>query len=215
MTTLGIITGFNAEARLLAGTGWRVGMAGGRHERACELARDMVKEGCVALVSFGIAGGLEPGLAPGTLVIGDGVWSTGDFHPCDPSWISKLQAALPGARMGRVAASPTVITSPEDKRALHQASGGAMAVDMESLGVAEIAAHAGVPFVILRALADPAERALPKAAAEGLDDQGNVRLGAVLWSLLRDPSQLPGLIRVGLDTNAALSALKAAVGKLA
>ena len=90
-----------------------------------------------------------------------------------------------------------------------------MAVDMESLGVAEIAAHAGVPFVILRALADPAERALPKAAAEGLDDQGNVRLGAVLWSLLRDPSQLPGLIRVGLDTNAALSALKAAVGKLA
>ena len=99
------------------------------------------------------------------------------------------------------------------KRALYQAS-GAVAVDLESWGVAQAAAERGLPCAVIRAVADPAQRALPPAAAEGLDDQGKVRLGAVLLSLAKDPTQLAGLIRVGLDTNAALKALAKAASAL-
>jgi adenosylhomocysteine nucleosidase len=210
MSQIGIITGFGAEARLLTGKGWLVGMAGGRPDRARELALDMARSGCTALVSFGIAGGLQPGLPPGTVIIGEDVWSTAGTHPCDPAGIERWQQALPQARTGRIAASDVVVTNAADKAALRLSS-GALAVDMESWAVAEAAAATGLPFTILRALADPAERALPPAAAEGLDEHGNVRLGAILLSLLKDPTQLPGLIRVGLDTNAALAALKRAL----
>ena len=206
---IGIVTGFGAEAALLGGR--RVVMAGGRPGRALELARQLVDEGAKALVSFGIAGGLEPGLAPGTLLVGTSVWSEAGGYDCDPAWAARLTVALPQAHLAPIAAAAEVVATAAAKRALRQTS-GAMAVDLESWGVAQAAAERGLPFAVLRAIADPAHRALPPAAAEGLDDQGKVRLGAVLLSLAKDPRQLPGLIRVGLDTNAALKALaKAAV----
>jgi len=209
---IGIVTGFGAEAALLGGR--RVVMAGGRPGRALELARQLADEGATALVSFGIAGGLEPGLAPGTLLVGTSVWSEDGFLDCDPAWAARLTGVLPQAHLAPIAAATDVVAAAAAKRALRQAS-GAMAVDLESWGVAQAAAERGLPFAVLRAIADPAHRALPPAAAEGLDDQGKVRLGAVLLSLAKDPRQLPGLIRIGLDTNAALKALaKAAAAAL-
>jgi len=208
---IGIVTGFSAEAALLGG--WRVEMAGGRPGRALDLARQLAYEGATALASFGIAGGLEPGLAPGTLVIATSVWSEAGTLDCDPVWVAHLAAALPQARLAPIAAAAGVVATAADKLALRQAS-GAVAVDLESWGVIQAAAERGLPCAVLRAVADPASRALPPAAAEGLDDQGRVRLGAVLLSLAKDPRQLAGLIRVGLDTKAALNALAQAAAAL-
>ena len=210
---IGIVTGFGAEAALFGAGPWRVATAGGRLDRAVAHARRMADEGAVGLVSFGIAGGLEPGMRPGGLVIGDAVWSAGEVIACAPAWADRLAAALPGARRGIVAAATDVVATAAAKAALRQAS-GALAVDMESWGVARVAAERNLPFAVLRAVADPAERALPPAAAEGLDAEGRVRLGAVLLSLAKDPTQLPGLIRVGLDTKAALKGLAPAVAAL-
>ncbi len=202
---LGIVTGFGAEAALLAGGSWRVAMAGGRPGRAVELARALAADGCTALVSFGIAGGLAPGLAAGTVVVGEAVVHRGRRLACAPALLAGI-----AARRGVIAAADAVVADPAAKAALFAAT-GALAVDLESWGVAEAADEAGLPFAVLRAVADPAGRALPPAAAEGLDEAGKVRLGAVLLSLLKDPTQLPGLVRVGLDTGAALAALKRAV----
>ncbi len=202
---LGIVTGFGAEAALLAGGKWRVAMAGGRPGRALELASSLAAQGCTALLSFGIAGGLAPGLAPGTLVVGEAVVHGGRRLPCSPDLLAGVSA-----RRGVVAAADAVVADPAAKAALFAAT-GALAVDLESWGVAEAAASAGLKFAVLRAVADPASRALPAAAADGLDEAGRVRLGAVLLSLLKDPTQLPGLVRVGLDTRAALVALRRVV----
>ncbi len=189
-------------------------MAGGRAERAVAAVRAMADEGVTALVSFGIAGGLDPALRPGALIVGEAVATGAGTLPCDKSLSDHLAAALAGAVRGIVAASESVVATAEAKRALHRAT-GALAVDMESGPAAEAARELGLPFVIVRAVADPAERGLPPAAARGLDENGNVRLGAVLLSLARSPGQLPGLVRVGLDTRAALKALAGAVPALA
>ena len=81
-------------------------------------------------------------------------------------------------------------------------------VDMESGAVAKAARAAGLPFCVIRSVADPASRALPAAALAGLDAEGNARPLAVMAGLLRRPQDLPGLIRVGLDSQRALSALR-------
>lgn len=210
---LGIVTGFGAEADLLADGPWRVTQAGGRPARALDLARGLAAEGVSGLVSFGIAGGLDPTLRPGTLVLGSSVWSPEGRLPCSNSWVRRLAAALPKAQVGPIAAADGVVATREAKFALFRHT-GALAVDLESWAVAEAAAEAGLPFAVIRAVADPARRTLPPAAAEGLDEHGKVRLGAVLLSLARRPAQLPGLIRVGLDTRAALRALAGAVATL-
>ena len=70
-----------------------------------------------------------------------------------------------------------------------------------------MAAEAGIPFMALRAIADPAWHGLPAAALLPLDEHGRPRLGAVFGSIMKKPGQIPGLIVTAFDTRAALKAL--------
>ncbi len=199
------IVGMKSEAALLP-AGIPVACAGGVTARAEALARDFIAGGAQALVSIGIAGGLDPSLRPGDIVIGSGVETEGGVIGCDLPWRDRLLAALPGARSGLVFGSAVAAATVAHKQALFQRR-GALVVDMESGAVAKAAAAAGLPFAVIRAVADPAGRALPASAMAGLDAEGNARPGAVMLGLLRRPRDLPGLIRVGLDSGRALSAL--------
>lgn len=84
---------------------------------------------------------------------------------------------------------------------------GAAAVDMESAIVARAAQRHGLPFAILRVIADPAHRPLPSAALVAMRSDGEVDLAAVLGALAREPGQLPALVRLGLDSRKAFAAL--------
>jgi adenosylhomocysteine nucleosidase len=63
-----------------------------------------------------------------------------------------------------------------------------------------VAAEHGLPFAVVRAICDPAERDLPAAALIALDQKGAIGLLRVLGSLLRQPSQLPSLLGLARDT---------------
>jgi adenosylhomocysteine nucleosidase len=82
---------------------------------------------------------------------------------------------------------------------------------MESGAVARVAARHGLPFAVLRAICDPAERDLPPASLTALDDRGRIQPMALLRSLARNPAQIGALIRVGRDAALARRALLARV----
>jgi len=206
--TIGVIVGMNSEAALLP-AGTPVGAAGGVTRRVTELAERLLAEGVEGLLSFGIAGGLDPALKSGDLVVGSAVRWEGESFAADAAWASHLLAAISSARAGTIAAVGRIAATPEAKRALYQ-DGGAV-VDMESGAMARVCAQAGKPFAVLRAVADPAGRGLPGSVFVGLAPDGSARPLAVMGALLRRPWELPGLIRVGLDSQAALAALRDAV----
>ena len=79
---------------------------------------------------------------------------------------------------------------------------------MESHAVAAAAARAGVPFIAVRAIADPAERAIPTSALAGLAPDGSTRPIAVVARLALRPWQIAGVIRLAADSAAALAALR-------
>ena len=112
---------------------------------------------------------------------------------------------------GDIAGSETIIATAAAKSALRAAS-GAVAVDMESAAVARLAREAGIPFAVVRAVSDPAQRALPMAARAGFGADGVADIGAVLQALLRRPYELPALIRTAIEAEAGFSALKRAAG---
>lgn len=182
-------------------------------DRALAAALD---RGASGVISFGTAGGLGPDLEPGTLIIADAVDGPFGRIACDAAWSERMAAALLGSplaaqtRRGVEAAVAAPLTGAADKVALHQSSGGALAVDMESHLAAAAAAARGLPFAVCRAVVDPAWRSLPKAAMAGLRDDGSTAIMPILRELARDPLQLGGLLRVAADAGAARKALTAA-----
>jgi adenosylhomocysteine nucleosidase len=157
------------------------------------------------LLSFGIAGGLAPGLPPGTLISASAVGDDAGTVAI-PSAISERIAGRTGARIGLVYGGPAILATAAEKERIYRAT-GALAVDMESHNVARAAQRAGVPFAVLRAVADPAGRALPPAALLPLTSDGRPDLRLVLGAVARRPGQIPALCRTALDARAALKAL--------
>lgn len=210
---LGILTGLAREAEIARRISPLVACSASDPPRAERLARDLAGQGATALLSFGIAGGLAPDLATGDLVIGMTVATGAVAYPCDPDLAARLATAVPGAVRGGIWGGDVIVDTAEAKARLHRDS-GAVIVDLESAAVAAAAIEAGLPFGVLRAVADPAAHGLPPAALVGLDSEGRPAIGPVLRALARSPGQLPALIRLGRQSSAAMAALLAAAGAL-
>ena len=202
---IGIVVGMRAEAALLA-PGSMIACSGGRPAKAEELAKYLLKAGAEALLSFGVAGGLDPSLSPGDLVIASSVDLDGASLKADEAWAKRLHNALPKAHLGIVCGAQVPALSAADKAHLRAESGG-LVIDLESGPVAEVCAAAGKPFAVLRAVADPAGRAIPEFALKGLAEDGRTRALPVILGLLGRPLELPALLGLARDNRAALASL--------
>jgi adenosylhomocysteine nucleosidase len=211
---VGVVTGLRVEARCLRGLDVRVGCSGGSAERARDEATRLVIEGAVGLVSFGLAGGLTPQLRPGDLLLPESVRGAGRASwSIDPIWRERVYARLSAdglePKSGALVGSDRIIVTASEKRALFGAT-GAQAVDMESHEVAAVATAAGLPLLVLRAVADPSDQVIPQVAREALRPDGRVRIRATLGGLIRQPGDLMALLRLTRQSARALASLRRA-----
>lgn len=212
MNGIAVIAGMRAEAALLP-PNMVFACTGGNAARAYDEAGRLLAEGADALLSFGIAGGLDPALRTGDLVIGTAVVVGDQQRPCDSGWSQALLAALPAAHSGAIYGATNAVTYPAEKGSLFRRS-RAIAVDLESAGAALACTEAGKPFAVLRAIADPASRAIPPSALAGLTPLGRMDPLAVVRRLLANPGDLTGTMKLGLETRTALRALADAARRL-
>ena len=84
----------------------------------------------------------------------------------------------------------------------------ARVADMESHVVARAAAAAGVPFVAIRVVSDPSNRAIPHAALAGLTSDGRVDGRAVGRALLRRPWECVDMLTLAMDGAQAMRRLR-------
>jgi adenosylhomocysteine nucleosidase len=205
---LGVVTGLIAEARLAAPLGIAAA-GGGGPAGAARAAERLVAQGVSSLVSFGLCGGLDPALPAGSLVVPREVIATGRRYPTCP----RLSAAVGGWSADSLLAGHETAADPASKRRQFDETGAA-AIDLESGAVAEVAARAGLPFAVLRAVCDPAGALLPPAALAALDALGAISIWSVAASLLRHPGQIFDLIALGHAAAAARAALVRRVGDI-
>jgi adenosylhomocysteine nucleosidase len=199
---IGFVVGLSAEAKLLRRFGVRVGIGGGFPAGAARAAEKLIADGAVALVSFGLAGGLNPELQPGAVLVPQSVIDDGDTYLCDPSLVEWLG----GSKAKFMMSAKQVAETKGDKTALFERT-KAEAIDLESGAVARVAAAVKLPFAVLRAVADPAQRNLPPAALIALNGAGEIGLLSVLGSVFKNPAQIPALIALAQDAAKARGAL--------
>jgi hopanoid-associated phosphorylase len=201
-----VATGLVAESRIATAQRVRAIASGGNAQRLAREIDHAIAEGGCGVLSFGIAGGLKPGLRPGTIVVPSVVVDALECFPTHNVWTANLRALLPQAVKHAVAGVDAPIATPLAKEALHTATAAAGA-DMESHIAGRAALRAGLPFAVLRVIADPAERELPHAAIVGMGSDGRPEIAAIIRSLAHNLSQLTALVRVAWDASQAMAML--------
>ncbi len=223
MTRLGIVTGLALEAAILdrhfkkferGASLPDIRIAGADGARARLAARGMIDEGVTALMSFGIAGALDPALVPGDLVIATRIIGPeGECVVADEAWTVRLKGLVENqcnVINADLSGSDGAVSTPAAKHEMFHAT-GAVAVDMESFAVALAARDAGISFCAVRAIADPAHRGLPGWAPGAISPGGKTRPMAVLSGIFSRSGQIGNLAQLARDSQAA----KASLGRVA
>ena len=200
-----VVCGLQAEAKIARHADVHVLVGGGDQARlAADLERSAPE--ARAILSFGIAGGLSPNLKAGDVCVGNGVvLPSGERLSTDPAWTAAIARRL-NVATASIAGADRPLADLSGKATL-LARTGAVVVDMETHVAAQAAHTHGLPFAALRVVTDAADRGLPHAATVGMRADGKIDLAAILLSLARDPAQLVGLIRTGIDAKTAFAAL--------
>lgn len=212
---LGVVVAMENEARaftiLKENSFVKIFQAGIGPNQAAEATRKLLTQGCSTLISAGLCGGLALNLAPGTLVLADRVIDQ-KYHVFKTDINHRVnlrrtfQKTISFTEGVLISCTQTVRT-PKCKAELYKRF-GAIAVDMESYAIAQVAAKAHVPFLALRVIADTATDELPLAALAGITTTGEYNASGVLLKLLKQPSDLLKLFRLWQHTNIALGTLR-------
>jgi adenosylhomocysteine nucleosidase len=204
-----IVCGLKREAAILSGPS-RTALCGDAPTLRARLAEaTRLKPSLV--VSWGLCGGLDPRLRPGDLILGAEVVSDRGAVKTDEavtaSLAERLAVAGAGVVVERLAAAEAPVMTAAAKAVLRRTTGAA-GVDMESLIAGQYALRERIPFAILRAVADPAERDLPPLALKAMTADGGIRVQAIIGGLIGSPWRLADLRALAADSRAAFRALK-------
>src|SRR5260370_2945017 len=142
------------------------------------------------VISFGVAGGLDPTLKSGEVVVATEVLAG------DTRWLADLalnEEMIAGVALGRrrvvrggLAGVEQVVAARAVKAALRSETGAA-AVDMESHIAAAYAAEVGLPSAALRVISDPASRALPAVVISAINPNADIALRHIRRLAARNP----------------------------
>ena len=211
MNVVGIVSALAAEARHLGPTTQRRGalavladgtllvVSGIGGSAAARGARALIDAGATALISWGMAGGLDPAFATGTIFLpGEVISRDGAGVKTARYWRERLSTAVAAhcpVACGKLLTSPQAILSIAGKAAAFRETGAA-AVDMESLAVAEVARSRELPFIAVRVIVDTADDILPRAVMAAAGSAGHLQIGRLIASLAVAPGDLAALIRL-------------------
>lgn len=139
------------------------------------------------IISAGFSGALQPEMKVGDIVVGnklldeEGRELTIDLNmPADPE---------KGRHVGRLLMARQIVRTVAEKRVLAEKY-SALAVDMESLAVAETCRDAKVRCLAIRAISDDLSADLPPEVLSVIGDTGSVRLGAALGAIWKRPGSV-------------------------
>lgn len=222
MTLLGVVTALKAEAMVLVKGPMAVGevlhlpegklvkLSGIGPKQARLASEALVENGATALLSWGIAGGIHASLSAGSLILPQRVLSSDQStFFTDAAWHERLCTRLTehfDLNTEAIVQSPTVISTPGEKTALFKKS-GAVAVDMESASVAQVAALTGIPFMAIRAICDPLNTTIPANARIAIDERGRLQPLCLLQTIARHPREFIHLVRLVRGFRAARTTL--------
>ena len=193
------------------------GMGMARAARASQTIIDSIHPRL--LVSVGIAGAVNPDLAIADVVVASQTCllehgRPGPLHRLArltaPAWQAMQQGLA--ARRARLHSGTAVTTRAAQFIQPQERPLENPILEMETFGILQVSASAGIPLLSIRSISDGPQAPLPFDLEKMIDENDNLRIGQILTALLRRPHMLPQLLR--MQANSRLAAAQAAFALL-
>jgi adenosylhomocysteine nucleosidase len=152
------------------------------------------------IISAGFAGGLHTDLARGDILLANQIVDLGGRQlDIDFKLDRETIAAQRGLHVGRLLTVDRIIADPAEKESLGQRH-DAVAVDMESIAVAQVCHDAQVRFLPVRVISDPVGSALPKDIDYLIKRHSTAgKLGAAFGAIVRRPASIKDMWQLKED----------------
>ena len=182
-------------------------------QKASDAAKRLVAKKCDLLISWGVAGALDPALKNGDLIVSNhSISEKGQEIRSRKNtakyYIDRLENVVP-VTSGKIVTVREVATSAKKKKSLFQRY-KADIVDMESHSIAEVAEESGTDFLFVRAVTDEASHDLPKSFIECADEFGTPKPLKILGVICLQPYKIRSFFRLGAEFRTSLKTLRLA-----
>lgn len=176
------------------------------------------------IISLGFGGALSPGLPPGAVVLGQEYWyynlavnTLQTLATIPPVWpLGQLILLLQSAQ---IPAFPGVLVSTSEIISKSTHSGPLLhlpnpVLDLETFTVAQVARDKKLPFLGIRSITDTGEEEIADFLRAQIRHHQQVRIGGTLAAVLKKPTRLAYLIKLGIRARLAGNRLAQALGTL-
>jgi adenosylhomocysteine nucleosidase len=151
------------------------------------------------IISAGFSGALQPEMKVGDIVVGNSIV---DRNGAQLTIDLKMEPnPAKGLYVGRLVMVDRIVPTVAEKKALAQ-DHAAIAVDMESLAVAQVCRESKIRFMAVRVISDDLSADLPAEVVSVVGASGTVRLGAAVGALFKRPGSAKDMWRLreqGMD----------------
>ncbi|MFO1022672.1 MAG: 5'-methylthioadenosine nucleosidase [Planctomycetales bacterium] len=179
----------------------------------CGMGFARARQGTLALIdahapkwilSIGFSGALLPEMKIGDIVVGN---SLADLHGTELKIDLNMPEDRAGGRyVGKLLTADAIIRTVEEKRQLH-ARTNALAVDLESLAVAQVCQEHRTRFMAVRVISDDLRADLPPEVLSLTGNTGAIRWGATLGALWKRPASVGDMWKMWERSNQAAEKL--------
>ncbi len=223
MKKLGIIAAIPAEAKCLQSKKIKFSepfeiekniflcVSGVGYQSSLHATKKLIELNVDGLISWGIAGGICKSIHSGDLILAKAVTNQEKSYKTSNKWCRKIENyfhnSLCKILSGDIVSTKKICATSIEKTKLFKET-GALAIDMESFAMAEIAETNNLDFIIIRAIADDANLNLPEAVIENIDNFGRLKIVKFIISCLLRPTQINKIILLAKNYRKALKSLK-------
>lgn len=151
-----------------------------------------------AVVVLGVAGALSPDLGIGEIVAATEISDASGEAPKPDRDLLELACQASGVVRGSVISHREIAVDPMSKKRLWQEGGrrAAQLVDLESSSYARCAAERGIPYLVLRAVSDGHDEALPMDLNRYRKHDGSLDRRRIVRFAILHPSVVPELLHL-------------------